>query len=169
MKIILGDSWSKKLQRRVDGYEIEVGVLEDKPHMQPIDQGLFGVPQLKQYAGGPVRRTSRKPGEGSIGEVLVDNMKRLNINILLRPFQEKNSDILKFTNYFLKYIVGRPGASNVKRIENLAQAIVRNPILQQEYGANNSKTADAKGFDRHLFDTGQMFQAIRAKLMRRGK
>ena len=168
MKIELGKSWGRKLQGRIDGFEFEVGVLEDKPHMNPVEHGLLETPQLKSYAGGPVRRTSRQPGESTVGEVLVENMKRLNINILLRPFQEKNSDILKFTEYFLRLVVRRPGTS-IKRVENLLQAIVRNPILKQEYGPNNPSTADSKGFDRHLFDTGQMFKALRARVTRRGK
>lgn len=166
MKINLGSSWGKKLQRRIDGVEFQVGVLDDKPHMQPIDQSLFETPQLKTYAGGPVRRTSRKPSGVSTGQVLIDNMERTNHNFLLEPFQKKDSEIIKFTNYFLRYVVGRPGAS-IKRIENLLQAIVRNPILNQEYGPNNSTTADNKGFDRHLFDTGQMFKSIRARMLRR--
>lgn len=166
MKINLGSSWGKKLQRRIDGVEFQVGVLDDSPHMQPVDQKLFETPQLKTYAGGPVRRTSRKPSGITTGQVLIDNMERTNHNFLLEPFQKKDSEIIKFTNYFLRYIVGRPGAS-IKRIENLLQAIVRNPILNQEYGPNNSTTADNKGFDRHLFDTGQMFKSIRARMLRR--
>lgn len=166
MKINLGSSWGKKLQRRVDGVEFQVGVLDDSPHKNPVEQGLFQTPQLKTYAGGPVRKTSRQTSGVTTGDVLIQNMERTNHNFLLEPFQKKNSEILKFTSYFLKYIVGRPGAS-IKRIENLLQAIVRNPILNQEYGPNNSTTADNKGFDRHLFDTGQMFKSIRARMIRR--
>jgi len=161
----MGKSWGKKLQGRIKRYSFEVGVLDDKPHMNPVQHGLFEEPQLKSYAGGPIRRTSREVGELTVGEVLIDNMKRLNINLLLRPFQERNSDILKFTDYFLRFIVGRKGSS-IKRIENLLQAIVRNPILKQEYGPNSANTADAKGFQRHLFDTGQMFKAIKARVKR---
>lgn len=166
MKINLGSSWGKKLQSRVQNVEFEVGVLDDSPHRLPVDQALFETPQLKTYAGGPVRKTSRKDSGVTTGDVLVQNMERLNTNLLLEPFQKKNSDIMKFTRYFLQYVVGRPGAS-IKRIENLLQAIVRNPILNQEYGPNNSTTADNKGFDRHLFDTGQMFKSIRARMIRR--
>ncbi len=166
MKINLGTRWGKKLQSRVDGVEFEVGVLDDSPHKDPVEQGLFETPQLKNYAGGPVRKTSRKTSGVTTGDVLIQNMERTNHNFLLEPFQKKNSEIMKFTNYFLRYIVGRPGAS-IKRIENLLQAIVRNPILNQEYGPNNSTTADNKGFDRHLFDTGQMFKSIRARMIRR--
>lgn len=168
MKISLDKKWSKELKRRIDGYEFEVGVLDDKPHMNPVEHSLFETPQLRTYAGGPVRRTSRVPGELSTGDVLVQNMERLNINLLLRPFQEKNSEINKFTQYFLKLALRRPGTT-LRRIENLLQAIVRNPILKQEYGTNKPMTADGKGFNRHLFDTGQMFRAIRARVMKVGR
>ena len=164
--MILGRSWSKSLEGQIQGFDMEVGVLDDKPHMLPVEHSLLETPQLRSYAGGPIRRTSRVAGESTIGEVLVENMKRLNINILLRPFQEKNSEILKFTDYFLRFVLGRPGTS-LKRLENLLQAIVRNPILKQEYGPNKPATADAKGFNRHMFDTGQMFKAIRARVNRK--
>lgn len=167
MKITMGRTWAKSLQKKIENVHFEVGILEDKPHMNPVDQALFGTPQLSTYAGGPIRRKSRTPGGNSIGDVLIQNMERTHHNFLLEPFQKKSSDILKFTTYFLKYIVGRPGGS-LKRIENLLQAIVRNPILQQEYGSNNPTTADNKGFNRHLFDTGQMFKAIKARVIKRG-
>lgn len=165
MRIELGKTWGKKLQGRIQRYEFEVGVLDDKPHKNPIEQGRFEQPQLKSYAGGPVRRTSREAGALSIGQVLVENMKRLNINILAAPFKDRNSDILKFTAEFLKLVTTKK--ASLKRLENLLQAIVRNPILKQEYGGNSPATADAKGFDRHLFDTGQMFRAIRARVIRK--
>jgi hypothetical protein len=164
MEIELGKSWGKKLQGRIERYNFEVGVFDDKPHMDPVVTGRFETPALKNYAGGPVRRTSRQAGDKSVAQILVENMQRLNINILQRPFQERNSDILKFTAEFLKFVTS--GKSSVKRLENLLQAIVRNPILKQEYGKNKAETADAKGFNRHLFDTGQMFRAIRARVSR---
>lgn len=164
MELQLGKSWGKKLQARIERYEFEVGVLDDKAHMDPVVTGRLETPDLKSYAGGPVRRTSRQQGELTVGQVLVENMQRLNINILQRPFQERNSDILKFTTEFLKYVTS--GKASLRRLENLLQAIVRNPILKQEYGHNKPGTADAKGFDRHLFDTGQMFKAIRARVKR---
>lgn len=167
MDLKLGNAWSRKLQGRINGFEFEVGVLDDKPHYEPVETKLFGEPALKTYAGGPARQQTRTEGPLTTGEVLVENMKRLNINLLLRPFQEKSSDILKFTDAFLKLALNRPGIS-IKRVENLLQAIVRNPILKQEYGENNSATADAKGFNRSLIDTAQMFKAIIARAKKRG-
>lgn len=168
MKIELSKGFAKRLAGRVERYEFEVGVLSDKPHRLPVEHGLFETPQLGSYAGGPVRKATRQAGELSTAQVLVANMKRLNINILQRPFQEENSDILKFVKAFMLWVTSKPNTPK-KRIENLLQAVVRNPILRQEYGTNRSATADAKGFDRHLMDTGQMFKAIIARANRVGK
>lgn len=167
MKLQFGDKWTHKLKRQIEGYELEVGVLDDKPHKEPVETPRFADPLLGSYAGGPVRRKSGKVGDKSNADILVENMQRMNINILLRPFQDKSSDIIKFSNYFLKYLIGGLGG-NQKRVENLAQAIVRNPMLNQEYGPNSSQTADDKGFNRHLFDTGQLFQSIKARVIKRG-
>lgn len=160
----MSKSFKKKLSGKINRFEFEVGVLENKPHNEPQDHGRFEEPKLTSYAGGPVRKQSRQKSEKDTGEILVENMKRLNINLLLRPFQETSSDILKFTKAFLSYALD--GKSGLKRVENLLQAVVRNPILKKEYGQNKAPTADAKGFDRHLFDTGQMFKAIKAKVKR---
>lgn len=165
LKLSLNKSFARKLQGRIERYEFEVGVLSDKPHRNPVEVGLFETPQLGSYAGGPIRKATREAGELSTAQVLVANMKRLNINILQRPFQEENSDIIKFTKAFMLWVTSKPNTPK-KRIENLLQAIVRNPILRQEYGSNRSTTADNKGFDRHLFDTGQMFRAIIARATR---
>lgn len=164
MNIELGKSWSKKLKGKIESYQFEVGVLEDKPHRLPLEHGLFEKPNLGSYAGGPVRKATRKDSDKTIGQVLVENMQRLNINLLQRPFQEKSSDILRFTEAFLR-LVTESGMSE-KRVENLIQAIVRNPILKQEYGQNKSSTADMKGFNRHLIDTAQMFKEIKARVKR---
>lgn len=163
MELKLGNRFVKQLQSRIEGYEFEVGVLDPKPHRDPIETPRFQTPSLGEYAGGPVRRASRKTSGQSTGDVLVSNMERLNINLLLRPFQDQSADINKFTKAFLQSAVAQ---KSMKRVENLLQAIVRNPILRGEYGSNKAHTADAKGFDRHLIDTAQMFKAIRARAKR---
>lgn len=162
MDIKLGN-FAKTLKSRVEGYEFEVGVLDDKPHREAVETGRFDTPQLGSYAGGPIRKTSRKESGQSIGDVLVSNMERLNTNLLLEPFKDESADINRFTRSFLQSALAK---KSMKRVENLLQAIVRNPILRGEYGGNKAHTADAKGFDRHLIDTAQMFKAIRARSKR---
>lgn len=165
MKVTADTKWVKQLQKSVEQYTFDIGILEDGDHKEAKETPRFGDPELSEYAGGPVRKTSSKPSGKSIGEVFIENMKRLNINLLLRPFEERDSDIIKFMNEFLKYVVSKPGA-NIRRVENLLQAVVRNPILKQEYGQNSPETADHKGFDRMMIDTAQMFKAIKAKAKR---
>ncbi len=164
MRLELGKSWTKKLEGRVNSYQFEVGILTDKPHRLPVEHGLFETPQLGSYAGGPIRKATRQDSDKTVGDILVDNMDRLHTDLLRQPFQNESSEILSFTSEFLKMVA--KGKASLKRLENLLQAIVRNPILKQDYGNNNSTTADNKGFDRHLFDTGQMFKAIRARVKR---
>lgn len=155
MKIEMSKTFQARLKGRVEGYDFEVGVLNDKPHYKA------DYNETKSFAGGPVLKTSRVASELSTGQILVKNMERTGIDFLRKPLQETNSDIQKFTTQFLRFIFTK--GMSIKRVENLLQAIVRNPILRLEYGNNIGITADAKGFNRHLFGTGQMFKAIIAK------
>lgn len=167
MKIAFDKRTFKRLQGRFEQYEFEVGILEDKPHREARrgQRGQGGKDVLSSYAGGPIRKAGRASGQ-SVAQVSAENSKRLGFNYLLRPFQKKNdSDILKFANEFMKMVLGK---SKDKRVENLIQAIVRNPILRGEYGAPNSElTQKIKGFDRPMIDTGQLFKNIRARVKRR--
>lgn len=165
MKIEFERSLSKKIRKQIERFEFDVGVLENKPHKDPKETPRFGEPDLGQYAGGPVRKLSRIVGPLTVAEIFVENMKRLNINLLLEPFRKKDDELNRFVTYFLRLVTKKPGTS-IKRIENLLQAVVRNPILRKDYGDNSSFAADNKGFDRHLFDTGQMFRNIKARVKR---
>ena len=170
MKITLDKSFARLMKNRLEGYEFEVGVLDDKTHLEPKSEG--GVYEYGTFAGGPIRKPGRKLGKNflgpvrplpSTGEVLIANMERLGINILARPFEEQSSDIIKFTTAFLRSAVAK---ASMKRVENLLQAVVRNPILRGEYGRSSGFASDEKGFDRPLIDTAQMFKAIKAKVKR---
>lgn len=152
------------MKRTIEGFEFEVGILDDKPHRLPVETPLFKEPDLKSYAGGPIRATSREKSDFTIAQVLQENSARLGIDLLREPFKDPDTEINRFTTAFLRFAAGKKGT--YRRLENLLQAVVRNPILRQEYGKNRARTADNKGFDRHLFDTGQMFKAIKAMVKR---
>lgn len=164
MKIKLDPSQLNKIRVRLEKWDLRVGILDDKPHKLADDGGLFDQKNLSSYAGGDIRKTSRQNSAFSIAEVLKMNMQRLGINILLAPFEDPSSEILRFANNFLKMATSK--GTNTKRVENLLQAIVRNPILKQAYGPNKKITADVKGFNRHLIDTAQMFKNIKARVRR---
>lgn len=156
---------SKGFQQRVEGmfgkYQFEVGILEDGPHYEPRRgaRGLKGQDVITNYAGGPVRKKSRKVGPLTIAQVSQANRERLGFNYLTEPFKKKSSDIIKFTNEFFRVVFGK---SQKRRAENLLQAVVRNPILRGDYGGNSALTKKIKGFDRKMIDTAQLFKAIKA-------
>ncbi len=159
-------------------YVFDVGVLEDGPHLNPIsaqgarkkgwkkDVGLSIEAAklaggLKSFAGGPARRVGIQ-SDATLSEVSASVRERLGINIYQAPFSSaKNKDILNFSKSFFDLCAGR---GEKRRVENYLQAIVRNPILRGDYGKNSPKAAKAKGFNRLLIDTGQLFKAIIAKV-----
>lgn len=155
--------WEKRLSKRIEKYEFEVGILEDKEHKNPKTSTTFGEQDLTSFAGGPARKKSSIGSGQKISEVFNANQMRMNTNLLLEPFENKSSDIVKFTKEFLKLVFD---ASYTRRVENLLQAVVRNPILRGDYGENSSFTADQKGFNRLLIDTAQTFKAIKARVVK---
>lgn len=121
---------------------------------------------LKTYAGGPARKQSRTPSGMTIADISEANRDRLGFNYIRAPFRKRSSDIIKFSNTFFQLAFGR---GKIKRAENLLQAIVRNPILRGDYGSNTGATQDIKGFNRLMIDTSQLFKAIKARIVRRGR
>ena len=156
----------KRFQKKVKGmfgkYSFEVGVLQDAPHKEARrgERGKKGRDVLSSFAGGPRRKVSRKDSGLSIAQVSAENRARLGYNYLTKPFQQRSSDIIKFTNAFFNLVFGR---SEKKRAENLLQAIVRNPLLRGQVGTQSLLTTTIKGFYRPMIDTAQLFRAIRAK------
>lgn len=162
MKLELTKGFIRKLKNKTEGYQFEVGILDDGPHKKPIR--WKNKSELGEYAGGPVRRASSKYDEKSLNEISKELRDTSGHNYLVEPFKQTSSDIIQFTNTFFKYAFGR---STEKRLTNLLQAIVRNPILRGEYGTNSALTQKIKGFDRYMIDTGQFFKAIKARLIKR--
>jgi hypothetical protein len=161
VELKLRKNFGERVQARYDRFRMEVGVLNDGPHKLPKERPPgaenFNA-NLTTYAGGPVRKLG-KPSGVTIAEVSAKNRERLGFNYLTAPFKNKSADIVKFTNAFFRFAFGR---SQKKRLENLLQAIVRNPILRGEYGSNAPLTKRIKGFDRKMIDTAQLFKAIKA-------
>lgn len=162
MKIMLDKRFQKKVKGLFGKYSFEVGVLQDAPHKDARrgERGKKGRDVISSYAGGPVRKKARTDSGLTIAQVSAENRKRLGYNYLIKPFERRSSDIIKFTNSFFKLVFGR---SEKKRCENLLQAIVRNPILRGEVGTQSLLTTTIKGFHRPMIDTAQLFRAIRAR------
>lgn len=166
--ITIDSRYKKRLRGMFSKYEFEIGILEDGPHKdaQVGARGQKGADVRTTYAGGPVRKKSRRDSGLKISDVSKEMRERLGFNYLSEPFKKSDSDIIKFSNEFLKLVFNI--SKNKKRVENLLQAIVRNPILRGDYGSNSQLTQKIKGFDRKMIDTAQLFKAIKAKVKVRG-
>lgn len=166
MQLKLDKRFADRLNGRFGRYQFQVGVIQDGPHYDARrgERGKKGQDVLATYAGGPVRKKSRKSSL-TIAEVSKRNRDALGFNYLTEPFKRTSSDIVKFSREFFRLAFGR---SEQRRAENLLQAIVRNPILRGDYGGNSRLTRLIKGFDRKMIDTAQLFKAIKARCIVKG-
>lgn len=152
----------QELQKQIDSYDIKVGVFENVPRKKPISGAKAKVRIL---AGGPVRASTAARVPVMSGDLAEDLQSKF--RWLTKPFSRsatvQTKEIVAFTKYFMVAIAqDKKDALTLRRIANLVQAIVRNPILRGDYGTNSAQYAKLKGFNRFLIDTGQFFRSIKA-------
>ncbi len=172
LKIKLDGRFVKEARGRIEKFYFETGVLEDKPHRLPKKrlkgEKTDAVGLLKTFAGGPARSLSRRKSGLSISQVSERLRKNTGINFYTRPWKKSaskaNRDLVRFIRSFMRLITQGGKLQEKKRLENALQAVVRNPILRGEYGRNSSAAAKAKGFNRFMIDTAQLFRAIKARV-----
>lgn len=113
---------------------------------------------------------SRQPSRLSVADVSRFNRENGKVDYLREPFRKPQSaDARMLKRFLFEFVKMTAGNTNLKRIENLLQAIVRNPIARGDYGRNKTRTAQRKGFNRLMIDTAQMFRAIKAKVLKVGR
>jgi hypothetical protein len=156
IKIALKKPLSKTLKSKIESCTMEVGILEDRPHKR-AKKGL------KSLAGGPAQKVGKDSGL-TIAQVARFARASSKVNFWTKPFQTKAGEITKFFKVFIDMVFSNRSSANVKRLENLLGAMVRGPILRGEYGRDKNTTAAAKGFNRKLIATGQLFSAIRGRV-----
>jgi hypothetical protein len=156
--IRLDRSIHRVVKGRIEQYNFEVGVLENKPHRLPSNS-------TTTYLGAPVRRASMTPSGLSISEVSKRLRDIMTTDYLVAPFRSgKNKDILNMLNDFFNLI---RGSTREKRLVNSLQAVVRNPFIRGDYGMNSPVTAKIKGFNSWGIDTAQLFKNIKARVRRK--
>ncbi|EIO4560666.1 hypothetical protein LQM11_001222 [Vibrio parahaemolyticus] len=87
----------------------------------------------------------------------------------------QNQDVIRVTNELIKlFNAGNASPEMIRRIESVARALVRNPIMRKDYGSNaqatikggvgyNGHNVHGKGFDWPMVDTGAFFNSIKAQ------
>lgn len=147
--------FKNRVMARYERYDMQVGILEDKPHRVPRTPRALGSLQ-----GGPVRKMGMKT-RGTVSGVAERMSKRY--DFLKRPFRKRTSrDLRALVKAFFNLASHK--TRSYSYTETALRAVVRNPILQGKYGKNSVTTRWIKGFSRVMIDTGQMFKAIKAKV-----
>jgi hypothetical protein len=161
-KLQLDPKFKKNLRGKFEKYYFEVGILNDKEHKNPKNKN-YG---LKDFYGKVARKTSNKTGSLTTAGISNIIREKYHFDYLAEPFKGggDSHDIMEFSKQFFKFCFGRTQA---KRLTNMLQAIVRNPILRGDYGQNAVSTIRAKGFNHFMVDTGQLFKAIGARVMKK--
>lgn len=156
-----GKEMAKDLMKRISkackSISVDVGVVKEarKNHKNQL-RPFHGVMALKKG----------KKSNITNSRVSVLFRKNTRVNIWTRPFKDKASDnLIKFAREWMKQIMDKAGAKgdypNKNRITNLAQAVIRNPILRGDYGKGSFFK---KGIKVRGIWTGQLFDSIKAKL-----
>ena len=147
------------LKGKVEKYNFDVGILHDKAYLAPAPKNRG----LKTFAGGSARRVRAK-SYGTIADVSRRVQRVTGVRVFRTPFRAKSDDAVRMLKGFFDLVFNEGNALKKRRLENLLQAVVRNPILRGTYGRNKKVTADNKGFNRKFIDTAQFFKAIRARV-----
>lgn len=131
-----------------------------------------GVPKKKKapnigvQAKGKVRKSKKTP-RITIAQVSKFNRDRMKLNFYVKPFRMKqNADVVRMIRQFFNLLNAK---GNERRLANAVQAVVRNPIMRMDYGRNSPATARKKGFNRLLWDSAQMFKAIKGRVIHKKK
>lgn len=147
------------LKGRIQPYSFEVGILQDKAHRIPSYR-------KKVYAGMEVQAVFGRVN-GTNATVSAEARKKLGVNYLVEPWKKKSDDAVKMLKAFFELCFGEGKLSKKKRLENLIQAIVRNPLLRADYGRNRfPKWHPELGGKRKpkFIATAQLFRGITAKV-----
>ena len=147
------DDLGRFVQKDLDKYESEVGILEDKPAAK------WKGPQRTLY-GGPANKQAGQNKETTLRAL----MSKFNTtyNILLAPWRlPNNKDVLNVVKKMADDIA--KGGALKNDFINAMQAVVRNPILRGDYGENTKETEKAKGFNRLMINTGKFFSNIKVR------
>lgn len=154
VRFIPVESLNKCIDKKLKKMDINVGVLVDGPAAKWKREQAAG-----QLAGGPHNKIAGNAAT-SLREVMDKMVVRF--NLLLAPWRNRNNqDARDVTNALIDEL--NHGCPKRNRLPNAVQAVIRNPIVRQEYGDNTAGWAQKKGFNRLLINTGRLFRAIVAR------
>lgn len=165
---LLDKRFVNRVKARYENFDIQAGILQNGPHFTPARKPRGRKLRLTEIDGMQARRKSRIP-RGTIEEVSQDLRRKTGINIFLDPLRKSTPEMKRFRKALLKMFGARKTVDLRKTAEKCLVDVIRAPIRKRQYGPNSILSARTKGFNRLMFDTGQVYQAIRARIRPKSK
>jgi mannitol/fructose-specific phosphotransferase system IIA component (Ntr-type) len=123
------------------------------------DGANIAHPRAKRQ-GGLTKKGTRRVARGSKGITTRELAGILNAKygFLTTPASnENNKDLANVINYLIQHLNHK---GTIQRVYNGVKAMIINPINRGEYGHNEQKTIERKGFDKPLVDTGTLLKRL---------
>jgi hypothetical protein len=150
--------------RLVESKDIVIGIQDTGAKAAiaaPKEDGYRKLPN--DSSGRQVRKIKGRDPEYTIAEQLLDLEDwGLFSDALSDP---ANQDLIGIFDRLEEiFTSGEYGDDAQNLVTNFARALIRNRIIDGRLGSNSQETAEEKGFNMPLMDTGTLFTAIRAWL-----
>ena len=160
MKIHLNFTALESNLKEIEKQSITVGILDDrKANVADYKKGLT---TLSTASGSVPRRYVRRKKPKKLPTLsFIAGILEKRRGIFSKVVElEDNADLVRLCKDLVKL---NKTPEDIRRLENSALALVRNPILLRSHGQNKASTQKKKGFDMYGLSTGTFFSNIKAK------
>lgn len=177
----IGDQkFRKKLEKKLGGYEFKVGLFPEdagKPHY-PAKSIYTKTGKLKKaksaYTTIDGMKARRRASSKQFISFMLPSMREIlelacgyvGRDIVKAPFMRQSWSTSRKLRAAIYRFLRDSTAERRKVVEQAMLNMVRDPIRKRAYGSNSLSWILTKGFNRRLFDTGQLWKNLKAKVVR---
>ena len=160
MKIHLNFTALESSLIELEKQSVTVGILNNKKsYNADYSRALTTLSTLSGST--PKRYVKRKRSENTPTLRFIANILEKKRGIFSKVLElDDNRDLVSLCQDLVKL---NKTPEDIRRLENSARALVRNPILLKSHGTNAVSTQKRKGFDMYGLSTGTLFKNIHAK------
>lgn len=156
---------AKQLTDEVENQSVVVGVLDSSVKAASADYSR-GITSFSTLSGSTQRRYVKTKGRSKNITLrrlafILDAKRGIFSKVLING---NNKELLAIAREFANI---NKTQKDIRRLQNIARAFVRNPILRKDYNPNAKSTIKQKGFNHWGFQTGTLFKNIKAVYKKR--
>lgn len=174
----LDNRFKARFTARFEQYEFQAGVMPsdgEKKHYEAKSITLKSGKRKKRKSAFTTvdGMTARKRrgylfgNEPTIKQIYQFACRYVRSDIVKDPFLSPNSGPMrKLSKALSKFFQADRPMAQRRKVEDAMLNVIRDPIKKKNYRPNSRAWAKVKGFNRALFDTGQLYRSFKAKVSR---